>query len=157
MFKNNSSYTKGSTTFQDSLNKKIRSLSDRELIAMVNSPTADYLPEALSIANDEIEIRGGMNVLKPQVQELIEKEIKKEKKEKIRIEEEKISDAKTSSIFWIILLLVILIISFLGDWGENKIIKFLSIPLLLIVFNLYRMYFYRISFNRKKNDEHKKM
>ena len=148
MIKNNSTYTKGSSTFQETINAKIRSLSDRELIAMVNSPTADYLPEALSIANDEIEIRGGMDVLMPQVQKLILNEIEEDKEEKRRIKEEKISDAKTGIKFWIIFIFVILVISSFVDWGEGdkKIIStLLRVPVVLII-----IYWIRISFNKKK-------
>lgn len=148
MIKNNSTYTKGSSTFQETINAKIRSLSDRELIAMVNSPTADYLPEALSIANDEINIRGGMDVLMPQVQKLILNEIEEDKEEKRRIKEEKISDAKTGIKFWIIFIFVILVISSFVDWGEGdkKIIStLLRVPIVLII-----IYWIRISFNKKK-------
>ncbi len=148
MIKNNSTYTKGSSTFQETINAKIRSLSDRELIAMVNSPTADYLPEALSIANDEINIRGGMDVLMPQVQKLILNEIEEDKEEKRRIKEEKISDAKTGIKFWIIFIFVILVISSFVDWGEGdkKIIStLLRVPVVLII-----IYWIRISFNKKK-------
>ena len=151
MIKNNSTYTKGSSTFQETINAKIRSLSDRELIAMVNSPTADYLPEALSIANDEINIRGGMDVLMPQVQKLILNEIEEDKEEKRRIKEEKISDAKTGIKFWIIFIFVILVISSFVDWGEGnkKIIStLLRVPIVLII-----IYWIRISFNRKKDGE----
>ena len=150
MIKNNSTYTKGSSTFQETINAKIRSLSDRELIAMVNSPTTDYLPEALSIANDEIEIRGGMNVLMPQVQKLILDELLEDKEEKRRIKEEKISDAKAGIKFWIIFILVILVISSFVDWGEGdkKIIsKLLRVPVVLII-----IYWIRMSFNKKKVD-----
>ena len=148
MIKNNSTYTKGSSTFQETINAKIRSLSDRELIAMVNSPTADYLPEALSIANDEINIRGGMDVLMPQVQKLILNEIEEDKEEKRRIKEEKISDAKAGIKFWIIFIFVILVISSFVDWGEGdkKIIStLLRVPVVLII-----IYWIRISFNKKK-------
>jgi len=148
MIKNNSTYTKGSSTFQETINAKIRSLSDRELIAMVNSPTADYLPEALSIANDEINIRGGMDVLMPQVQKLILNEIEEDKEEKRRIKEEKISDAKTGIKFWINIYICYSVISSFVDWGEGdkKIIStLLRVPVVLII-----IYWIRISFNKKK-------
>jgi uncharacterized protein YqhQ len=125
---------------QETTNTKIRNLSDKELILMINSPS-DYFPEALAIAKDEVEKRGGIHVLEPVIQDMIKKEKEEERKEKEEEKAEEKKDAKISFKIAIIFILVILIVSFFFDWGESKTAKFLKIPVLVVIAYLIRMIF----------------
>ena len=76
---------------QSELINKIGSLSDRDLIRMLNAPK-DYTPEAFEIAQKESHKRGGIEILKLNVSSEIQARMKAE------VEAEIVTDGKLKEI-----------------------------------------------------------
>ena len=65
---------------ENEMEKRIRNLFDKELYKMILHPN-DYIPEALEVAKDEIEKRGGLTIIEEKVQPEIEIEEKEQAKD----------------------------------------------------------------------------
>jgi len=112
----------------NNMNKAIRNLSDRELVNMINTPT-ENIPEAMTIAEDEIKKRGGIEKLRPKVEEIV--------KNGIETEKEKEKKAKSEVIWSIIILLITIPLLILGR--HSKLITLLvGFAFITLLINMFR-------------------
>jgi len=77
----------------DEFKNRIKSLSDEELLKMINENADDYTEEAVEIARQEVEVRGGIDTLTQKVTEQQQK-VEQEEERRLRKEEELQAEAR---------------------------------------------------------------
>jgi len=87
---------------EDSLKKQVRerilSLSDEDLLSMLEMPTTEYTPFALEVAHGELEKRGGIEGIRQRKVALLIEQENQRKKETQRIEQERIREKREKAL-----------------------------------------------------------